>query len=139
MSLLSETVLRHVDGINEVRAICRLYVHLVTEDMLTNSITVRLQNIRQSAFLSPLYNLFVSSLAIIIPTTEDNIFIIGVLDDTDVQEVILNVTFSVRQKVEHGQDVFYSQQFLREKVYLQRLLLAKLSNLEVGFFCLLII
>lgn len=120
------------DGINEVRAICRLYVRLVTEEMLMNSITVRLKNIRQTGFLSPLYNLFISSLASIIPTVEENVFIINVLDDTDVSETILNVTFSVRQKVEHGQDVFYSQQFLREKVYLQRVLLARLSNLEVS-------
>ena len=121
------------DGINEVRAMCRLYVRFVTEEMLMNSITVRLKNIRQSGFLSPLYNLFMSSLASIIPTVEENVFIINVLDDTDVSETILNVTFSVRQKVDHGgQDVFYSQQFLREKVYLQRVLLARLSNLEVS-------
>jgi len=120
------------DGINEVRAVCRLSVRLVTEAMLTNSITVRLNNLRQSAFLSALYHLFVGALASIIPTTEDSIYVLNILDDHDVAEMmILNVTFSVLQRTERGQDIFYSARFLREKVYLQRMLLAKLSTLEV--------
>ena len=32
--------------------------------------------------------------------------------DTDVSEKILNVSFSVREKVEHNADVFYTTQFL---------------------------
>ena len=52
--------------------------------------------------------------------------------DTDVSEKILNVSFSVREKVEHNADVFYTTQFLREKVYLQRTRLTTLSTLEVS-------
>ena len=121
-----------VDGINEVKATCRLFVRLVTEDMLYTSVTLRLNAITQTAFLSPLYHRFVAALASIIPTTEDNIYVINVNDDTDVSDKILNVSFSVRQKVENNRDVFYSPQFLRERVYLQRTLLAKLSTLEVS-------
>lgn len=44
---------------------------------------------------------------------------------------ILNVSFSVRHKVERNADVFYSPQFLRERVYLQRTRLTMLSTLEV--------
>lgn len=102
--------------------------------MLHNSITVRLNNITEEAFLSPLYSLFVSSLATAIPTPEENIFIMNVQDDTDVSAKILNVSFSVRQKLDNNKDVFYSPQFLRERVYLQRTLLAKLSTLEVSKF-----
>lgn len=109
-------------------------MRLVTEDMLHNSITVRLNNITEEAFLSPLYSLFVSSLATAIPTPEENIFIMNVQDDTDVSAKILNVSFSVRQKLDNNKDVFYSPQFLRERVYLQRTLLAKLSTLEVSKF-----
>ena len=119
------------DGINEVKATCRLYVRLVTQEMLFNSITIRLQGISQEAFLSPLYQRFTSALASVIPTSEDNVFIINVQDDTDVTEPILNVSFSVRKTVQNNRDVFYPQQFLRERVYLQRILLAKLSTLQV--------
>lgn len=52
--------------------------------------------------------------------------------DTDVSEKILNVSFSVREKLEHNADVFYTTQFLREKVYLQRTRLTTLSTLEVS-------
>ncbi len=120
------------DGINEVKATCRLFVRLVTEDMLFNSITIRLNDISQEAFLSPLYHRFVSAIASIIPTTEDNVYIINVQDDTDVAERILNISFSVRHSMHNNMDVFYPQQFLRERVYLQRTLLAKLSTLEVS-------
>ena len=119
------------DGINEVKATCRLFVRLVTEDMLFNSITIRLNQLHQEAFLSPLYERFISALASIIPTPEENVYIINIQDDTDVHEQILNVSFSVRQALTHNKDVFYSQQFLRERVYLQRTLLARLSTLEV--------
>ena len=53
-------------------------------------------------------------------------------DDTEVAEKILNVSFSVRERVEKNSDVFYTPQFLRERVYLQRMLLTKLSTLEVS-------
>lgn len=121
-----------IDGINEVKATCRLFVRLITQEMLFNSITIRLQDISQEAFLSPLYQRFTAALASIIPTSEDNVFLINVQDDTDVMEPILNVSFSVRRTVENNRDVFYTQQYLRERVYLQRILLARLSTLEVG-------
>lgn len=119
------------DGINEVRATCRLFVRLVTEEMLNNSITVRINNMHRAAFLSPLYDLFVSAVATIVPTTEDNIFIINIQEDNEVQEKILNVSFSVRQRTEYSQDVFYKPQFLKERFYFQRMLMTKLSTLEV--------
>ena len=59
-------------------------------------------------------------------------FIINVQDDIEVPEKILNISFSVRQRKDSIKDVFYSSQFLKERVYLQRLLLAKLSTLEVS-------
>ena len=58
--------------------------------------------------------------------------VIPLQKDTDVSEKILNVSFSVREKVEHNADVFYSTQFLREKIYLQRTRLTTLSTLEVS-------
>ncbi|XP_013421944.1 cadherin EGF LAG seven-pass G-type receptor 2-like isoform X1 [Lingula anatina] len=119
------------DGLNEATATCQLSVMLVTEDMLLNSITVRLNEMDETAFLSPLYDFFIKALGTIIPADIQDIFIISIRDDTDVPEKVLNVSFSVREKVLNSQDYFYSQQFLKERVYLQRNLLAKLSTLEV--------
>jgi len=119
--------------VNEVTAVCRLYVRLITDEMLANSVTVRLDDVNREAFLSPLYHLFVSAVAGVVPTTEDSIFVVSVLDDSEVVgRHILNVTLAVRRLLDRaGRDVFYSARFLREKVYLQRELLAKLSTLEV--------
>jgi len=113
--------------------VCRLYVRLITDDMLSNSVTVRLNNVNRATFLSPLYHLFVSAVAGVVPTTEDSVYMLSILDDTEVVgRRVLNVSFSVRRKVDRlGKDIFYHPQFLREKVYLQRALLTKLSTLEV--------
>ena len=67
------------DGINEVVRTCRLFVRLVTEEMLTNSTTVRLNNVDTRTFLSQLlYDMFVSALAVIIPTSEQNVYVINI-------------------------------------------------------------
>ena len=101
--------------------------------MLANTVTVRLNNVDRTTFLSPLYHLFVSAVAGVVPATEDSVFVVGVLDDHEVvNRHILNVSFAVRRRVDRlGKDIFYPGQFLREKVYLQRALLTKLSTLEV--------
>ena len=43
------------DGKNEVKATCRLYVRLVTPEMLHDSVTIRLNKMTQTAFLSSLF------------------------------------------------------------------------------------
>ncbi|XP_064633793.1 cadherin EGF LAG seven-pass G-type receptor 2-like isoform X2 [Lineus longissimus] len=119
------------DGKNEIDANCELSVKLVTDNMLFNSITVRLNNMSQTAFLSHIYELFLRGLASIFETDKRNIFIINVQDDTDVATKILNVSFSVRKMIRNNQEYFHPPQDLREKVYLRRVLLAQLSTAEV--------
>ncbi|ELT95736.1 hypothetical protein CAPTEDRAFT_182594 [Capitella teleta] len=116
------------DGINSVSAQCQLFVRLVSQDMLYSSITLRLNDISRSAFLSPLYQLFVSALSSVLPTSVDNIIMFDVTQD---QAQTLNVSFSVRERVDQSRDVWMSPQYLRERIYLQRMLLNKLSTLEV--------
>jgi len=121
------------DGVNEVTSVCRLYVRLVTDEMLAHSVTVRLDNLNRAAFLSPLYHLFVGAVAGVVPATDDSVFVMSVVDDAEVVgRHVVNVTLAVRRVVNRdGRDVFHSGRFLREKIYLQRELLAKLSTLEV--------
>ena len=82
------------DGINEVRATARLFVRLITDEMLFNSITVRLANLRATDFLSRrlddrvIYDRFVDAIATIVPVTTDKVYVVSVRDDTDVSEQV---------------------------------------------------
>ncbi|XP_030388378.1 protocadherin-like wing polarity protein stan [Scaptodrosophila lebanonensis] len=118
------------DGINEAKAIMQLSVRLITEDMLFNSVTVRLNEMTEEAFLSPLLNFFLDGLAAIIPCPKEHIFIFSIQDDTDVTSRILNVSFSARRPdVSHEE--FYTPQYLQERVYLNRAIFARLATVEV--------
>ncbi|XP_041348330.1 cadherin EGF LAG seven-pass G-type receptor 2-like isoform X2 [Gigantopelta aegis] len=123
------------DGINTVKAACILQFRLVTEDMLLNSVTIRLNKMTQTTFLSPLYKFFVDALATILHQDESNIFVIDIQDDTDVTAQILNVSVSVREMTisDRGssKDIFYSPEYIKEQIYLQRVMLANLSTLQV--------
>eukprot|EP00079_Xenopus_tropicalis_P015439 XP_004913058.1 PREDICTED: cadherin EGF LAG seven-pass G-type receptor 1 isoform X2 [Xenopus tropicalis] len=118
------------DGVHSVTAHCTLRVTIITDDMLTNSITVRLENMSQEKFLSPLLSLFVEGVATVLSTTKDGIFVFNIQNDTDVSSNILNVTFSallpggVRNKFFHSED-------LQEQIYLNRTLLTMISTQRV--------
>lgn len=119
------------DGINEAKATMTLSVRLITEKMLFNSITVRLDEMTVEAFLSPLLGYFLDGLAAIIPCPRDNIFMFSIQEDTDVHSKILNVSFSAKRVEPGHNDEFYSTQFLQERVYLNRGILARLANVKV--------
>ncbi|XP_063783179.1 cadherin EGF LAG seven-pass G-type receptor 1 isoform X1 [Pseudophryne corroboree] len=118
------------DGVHSVTAHCTLRVTIITDDMLTNSITVRLENMSQEKFLSPLLSLFVEGVATVLSTTKEGIFVFNIQNDTDVSSNILNVTFSallpggVRNKFFHSED-------LQEQIYLNRTLLTMISTQRV--------
>ncbi|KAG8278057.1 Cadherin EGF LAG seven-pass G-type receptor 2 [Homalodisca vitripennis] len=115
------------DGVNEVKAMMQLSVRLVTDEMLLSSVTVRLADMTEQAFLSPLLGFFIEGLAAIIPCPKENVYVFSIQDDTDVNARILNVSFSARQP--DGQ--FYSPQFLQERVYLNRAVLARIATVQV--------
>ncbi|CAH2107056.1 unnamed protein product [Euphydryas editha] len=124
------------DGVNEVKAVMQLLVRLITEEMLFNSITVRLNDMTAEQFLSPLLGFFIDGLAAIIPCPKENIYVFSVQDDTDVTGNILNVSFSARRpeaEVGIGEDTsqYYSPTHLRERVYLHRATLARLATVQV--------
>ncbi|KAF6198555.1 hypothetical protein GE061_008303 [Apolygus lucorum] len=119
------------DGVNEVKAWMELTVRLISEDMLTNSVTVQLAEMTVEAFLSPLYSYFVEAVAAIVPCPKHNVYVFSVQDDPDIADMrILNVSFSVRQP--DGQ--MLPAQLLQERVHLNRNLLNKLSTLQVQQF-----
>ncbi|XP_063379045.1 protocadherin-like wing polarity protein stan [Cydia fagiglandana] len=123
------------DGVNEIKAMMQLSVRLVTEEMLFNSITIRLNDMTAERFLSPLLGFFIDGLAAIIPCPKENIYVFSIQDDTDVHGNILNVSFSARRPhaeiAVDGHSPHYSPTHLRERVYLHRSTLARLATVQV--------
>ncbi|XP_058164928.1 cadherin EGF LAG seven-pass G-type receptor 1 isoform X2 [Dasypus novemcinctus] len=118
------------DGLHSVTALCTLRVTIITDDMLTNSITVRLENMSQEQFLSPLLALFVEGVATVLSTPRDHIFVFNVQNDTDVRANILNVSFSALLRGgARGQ--FLPSEDLQERIYLNRTLLTTISAQRV--------
>ncbi|XP_029019748.1 cadherin EGF LAG seven-pass G-type receptor 1 isoform X5 [Betta splendens] len=120
------------DGVHRVVAVCTLRVTIITDDMLTNSITVRLENMSQERFLSPLLGLFLEGVAAVLSTKREAVFVFNVQNDTDVQGSILNVTFSALQPGGvPGKGAFFPSEELQEQIYLNRTLLRLISSQEV--------
>ncbi|XP_063053636.1 cadherin EGF LAG seven-pass G-type receptor 1 [Engraulis encrasicolus] len=128
------------DGIHSVSARCTLRVTIITDAMLTSSITVRLENMSQERFLSPLLSLFARGVATILSTSADAVFIFNVQNDTDVTPhheghatTILNVTFSALLPGGGGSGAgrYLPSEELQERVYLNRTLLRQLSGQRV--------
>lgn len=114
--------------------VCTLRVTIITDDMLTNSITVRLENMSQERFLSPLLRLFLEGVAAVLSTRREAVFLFNIQNDTDVQGSILNVTFSAMQPGgSQGKGKFFPSEELQEQIYLNRTLLRLISSQEVNF------
>ncbi|KAE8281530.1 Cadherin EGF LAG seven-pass G-type receptor 1 Precursor [Larimichthys crocea] len=119
-------------GLHSVVALCTLRVTIITDDMLTNSITVRLENMSQERFLSPLLSLFLEGVAAVLSTKREAVFVFNIQNDTDVQGSILNVTFSAMQPGgAPGKGTFFPSEELQEQIYLNRTLLRLISSQEV--------
>ncbi|KAJ8374025.1 hypothetical protein SKAU_G00046050 [Synaphobranchus kaupii] len=118
------------DGLHVVTALCTLRVTIITDDMLTNSITVRLENMSQERFLSPLLSLFSDGVAAVLSTSPDRVFVFNIQNDADVRVGILNVTFSaLAPGAPPGR--FVPSEELQEHIYLNRTLLTRVSAQRV--------
>ncbi|KAM8915162.1 cadherin EGF LAG seven-pass G-type receptor 2 isoform 1-T1 [Spinachia spinachia] len=140
------------DGVHSVSAQCLLQVTIITDEMLSNSITLRLANTSQERFLSLLLAQFLDGVARVLSAAPQDVVIFNVQDDTDVSARILNVSLSVAVPapgeghrrpgglgpaggrpggaVESGGEFFGSEE-LQERLYLNRSLLATISSQEV--------
>uniref|UniRef100_A0A8C6Z0A9 Cadherin EGF LAG seven-pass G-type receptor 3 n=1 Tax=Nothoprocta perdicaria TaxID=30464 RepID=A0A8C6Z0A9_NOTPE len=116
------------DGIHSVTAQCVLRVIIITEEMLANSITVRLENMWQERFLSPLLATFLEGVATVLATPKEDVFIFNIQNDTDVGGTVLNVSFSALAP--RGGHYFSSEE-LQEQLYMKRMALTGASMLEV--------
>ncbi|KAM4587775.1 cadherin EGF LAG seven-pass G-type receptor 2 isoform 1-T1 [Odontesthes bonariensis] len=137
------------DGIHSVSAQCLLQVTIITDEMLSNSITLRLANTSQEHFLSLLLAQFLDGVARVLSAAPEDVVIFNIQDDTDVSARILNVSLSVAVPVfgeghqgpgglggdrpgrGHETGEFFGSEELQERLYLNRSLLAQISSQEV--------
>ncbi|XP_060713609.1 cadherin EGF LAG seven-pass G-type receptor 2 isoform X1 [Tachysurus vachellii] len=129
------------DGVHSVSAQCLLQVTIITDEMLSNSITLRLANTSQERFLSVLLAEFLEGVASVLSARRDDVIIFNVQDDTDVNAAILNVSLSVFRLgdrlvggASHLGPVgveFIGSEELQERLYLNRSLLAHISSQQV--------
>ncbi|XP_048219002.1 cadherin EGF LAG seven-pass G-type receptor 2 isoform X2 [Perognathus longimembris pacificus] len=124
------------DGVHSVAAQCALRVTIVTDEMLTHSITLRLEDMSPERFLSPLLGLFIRAVAATLAAPPERVVVFNVQRDADAPGGrILNVSLSVgRAAGAPGGPAgprFVPPEELRERLYLNRSLLAALSAQRV--------
>lgn len=116
------------DGVHSISAPCVLRVLIITEDMLGSSVTVRLQNMSQEHFLSPLLGNFLEGVSAVLSVPVEDVFIFNIQPDLDAAPGgILNVSFSAA--LPGG--LFFPSEALEEQLYLNRLRLTSLTQMEV--------
>ncbi|KAI1892191.1 hypothetical protein AGOR_G00130780 [Albula goreensis] len=114
------------DGIHSVSAECTLKVLIITEDMLSSSVTVRLQNMSQENFLSPLLDHFLEGVSAVLSVPREDVFVFNIQPDGEAGGV-LNVSFSAALPGGH----FFPSEALEEQLYLSRPRLTSLAQMEV--------
>uniref|UniRef100_A0A672KGB0 Cadherin EGF LAG seven-pass G-type receptor 3 n=1 Tax=Sinocyclocheilus grahami TaxID=75366 RepID=A0A672KGB0_SINGR len=113
--LVAPMLVTVTDGIHSISSQCVLRVLIITEEMLSSSITVRLQNMSQEHFLSPLLTHFLEGVSAVLSVSPDDVFVFNVQPDADAGKV-LNVSFSAA--LPGGQ--FFPSEALEEQLYLNR-------------------
>uniref|UniRef100_A0A8D0CH87 Cadherin EGF LAG seven-pass G-type receptor 3 n=1 Tax=Scleropages formosus TaxID=113540 RepID=A0A8D0CH87_SCLFO len=123
--LVATMMVSVTDGIHSVTAQCVLRVLIITEDMLSSSVTVRLQNMSQEHFLSPLLGHFLEGVSAVLSVPPEDVFVFNIQPDSEA-EGILNVSFSAALPGGH----FFPSEALEEQLYLNR---PRLTSLVLPF------
>ncbi|XP_030203240.1 cadherin EGF LAG seven-pass G-type receptor 3 isoform X5 [Gadus morhua] len=131
--LVAPMLVTVTDGVHRISAQCVLRVLIITEDMLGSSVTVRLQNMSQEHFLSPLLGHFLEGVSAVLSVPVEDVFVFNVQPDLDAASAkdgrmgILNVSFSAA--LPGGQ--YFPSEALEEQLYLNRPRLTALAQMEV--------
>ncbi|XP_013857210.1 cadherin EGF LAG seven-pass G-type receptor 3 isoform X3 [Austrofundulus limnaeus] len=126
--LVAPMLITVTDGVHSISAQCVLRVLIITEDMLGSSVTVRLQNMSQEHFLSPLLSNFLEGVSAVLSVPVEDVFIFNIQPDLDAAPgSILNVSFSAA--LPGGR--FFPSEALEEQLYLNRPRLTSLTQMEV--------
>ncbi|XP_061664962.1 cadherin EGF LAG seven-pass G-type receptor 3 [Syngnathoides biaculeatus] len=126
--LVAPMLITVTDGVHSISAHCVLRVLIITEDMLGSSVTVRLQNMSQEHFLSPLLGHFLEGVSAVLSVPVEDVFVFNIQPDMDAAPGgILNVSFSAALPGGH----FFPSEALEEQLYLNRPRLTSLTQMEV--------
>uniref|UniRef100_A0A667XKB3 Cadherin EGF LAG seven-pass G-type receptor 3 n=1 Tax=Myripristis murdjan TaxID=586833 RepID=A0A667XKB3_9TELE len=128
-ALVAPMLITVTDGVHSISAQCVLRVLIITEDMLGSSVTVRLQNMSQEHFLSPLLGHFLEGVSAVLSVPVEDVFIFNIQPDQDAAPggvAILNVSFSAALPGGH----FFPSEALEEQLYLNR---PRLTSLVLPF------
>ncbi|XP_051913284.1 cadherin EGF LAG seven-pass G-type receptor 3 isoform X2 [Hippocampus zosterae] len=126
--LVAPMLITVTDGVHSISAHCVLRVLIITEDMLGSSVTVRLQNMSQEHFLSPLLGHFLEGVSAVLSVPVEDVFVFNIQPDMDAApRGILNVSFSAALPGGH----FFPSEALEEQLYLNRPRLTSLTQMEV--------
>ncbi|XP_056155459.1 LOW QUALITY PROTEIN: cadherin EGF LAG seven-pass G-type receptor 3 [Lampris incognitus] len=128
--LVAPMMITVTDGVHSVSAQCVLRVLIITEDMLGSSITVRLQNMSQENFLSPLLGHFLEGVSAVLSVPVEDVFVFNIQPDLEAAPggmEILNVSFSAALPGGH----LFPSEALEEQLYLNRPRLTSLAQMEV--------
>ncbi|TDH10820.1 hypothetical protein EPR50_G00079050 [Perca flavescens] len=126
--LVAPMLITVTDGVHSISAQCVLRVLIITENMLGSSVTVRLQNMSQEHFLSPLLGNFLEGVSAVLSVPVEDVFIFNIQPDLDAAPGgILNVSFSAA--LPGG--LFFPSETLEEQLYLNRPRLTSLTQMEV--------
>ncbi|XP_041858937.1 cadherin EGF LAG seven-pass G-type receptor 3 [Melanotaenia boesemani] len=126
--LVAPMLITVTDGVHSISAQCVLRVLIITEDMLGSSVTVRLQNMSQEHFLSPLLGNFLEGVSAVLSVPVEDVYIFNIQPDLDAAPGgILNVSFSAALPGGH----FFPSEALEEQLYLNRPRLTSLTQMEV--------
>ncbi|KAF7695487.1 cadherin EGF LAG seven-pass G-type receptor 3 [Silurus meridionalis] len=124
--LIAHMIISVTDGVHSISAQCELRVLIITENMLSSSVTVRLQNMSQEQFLSPLLADFLEGVSSVLSVAPADVFVFNVQPDAEAERV-LNVSFSAA--LPGGQ--FFPSDALEEQLYLNRPKLNMLTQMQV--------
>ncbi|KAF6018704.1 CELSR1 [Bugula neritina] len=125
-----EFVIQVSDLRNTVNATCKLIYRFITADMLTNSVTLRLDDLTPVAFMTHMYKYTVQALAAVLEVKASSVYVIDIKEDTevntDIHNPVLNISFAAVQE-EDGRDAYLSQGHIKEQIYRRLDLLKNLS------------
>uniref|UniRef100_A0A4W5RPP4 Cadherin EGF LAG seven-pass G-type receptor 3 n=1 Tax=Hucho hucho TaxID=62062 RepID=A0A4W5RPP4_9TELE len=114
-ALVAPMLITVTDGVHSISAQCVLRVLIITEDMLSSSVTVRLQNMSQEHFLSPLLGHFLEGVSAVLSIPPEDVFVFNIQPDGEAGG-ILNVSFTAAMPGGN----FFPSEALEEKLYLNR-------------------
>ncbi|KAM4795846.1 cadherin EGF LAG seven-pass G-type receptor 2 [Rhinophrynus dorsalis] len=124
------------DGKHSVTAQCTLQVAIITDELLSHSITLRLGGVSQYHFLSPLLPLFTRAVAQVLSVPPPSVVVFSIREDTEEPAVTMSSTsdgqiLNVSLLVQGPEGGFLPSEMLRELLYLNRILLATLAQQRV--------